>query len=930
MTAGRTPLLRGRSRERERLDEELDRVRGGESAVLVLRGEAGIGKTALMRYGASRAADCRVVEIAGVESEMALPYAALHQLCGSMLDEAAALPEPQLRALRVAFGLADGSGAPDRFVVGLGVLSLLADRSAAGPLVCLVDDAQWLDEPSAQVLGFVGRRLLAESVFLLIAVREDTDERFLVDLPTLHVRGLFGDDARALLETVIPGNLDEDVRDRIVAETRGNPLGLLELPKGLSRAELAGGFAHSHAGAVIDQLNDHYLRLVRSLPEPTRKLMLLAAADPTGDAALLWRAAGILGLSHDAAVPVEAEQLLEIGSRVRFRHPLVRSASYASGSPEARSEVHLALASATDVTVDPDRRVWHRAAAATRPDEEVASELVRLADRAESRGGLAAAAAFLQRSVALTARPELRADRALAAAHANLHAGAFEPALGLLAEAEAAASEDLQLARVQQLKAAINRATYSGSAAPVLLLQAAHRLEPLDAELASETYLDAWGAALVAGRLAEPGGGLLEVSAAARSARGATRGPGHADLLLDGLATVVLDGTARAASRLREALVPFLGEALSTDQWLHWGVPAANAALSLWDFDAWFQVSSRNVELARSSGALAPLVAALNVHRVVAIWCGDFEAASSLGLTEEAAKEMTGTRRASYGALILAAYQGQQETATPLIAATAKEATARGEGLGLQFADRATALLHNGLGHYAEALTAAQRAAEGNLGPFTAQALPDLVEAAARSGERELATTALLRLQSATDLAASDWAAGLEARSRALLCSGEDAEHWYAEAVARLSRTRLVPELARAHLVYGEWLRREGRRTDARVQLRTAHEIFMGLGAHGFGERARRELLATGEKVRKRDVSTLNDLTPQEAHIARLARDGRSNPEIGSELFISARTVEWHLRKVFGKLGISSRKELQFALPARGRAAATSSAMVDG
>jgi DNA-binding CsgD family transcriptional regulator len=927
MATGRTPLLRGRARERELIDDALNRVRGGESAVLVLRGEAGIGKTALMQYCANQATDCTVVDVAGVESEMTLPYAGIHQLCAPMLDRATALPQPQLDALQVAFGLAGGE-APDRFVVGLGVLSLLAERSAAGPLVCLVDDAQWLDEPSAQVLGFVGRRLLAESVFLLASVREPADTRLLVDLPVAQLHGLSGDDAGSLLETVIPGPLDDDVRDRLVAETGGNPLGLLELPKGLSPAELAGGFAHPQAGAVTDQLHDHYLRRVLSLPEPTRRLLLLAAADPTGDAALLWRAAGALGLSHEAVVPAEAEQLVQVGSRVRFRHPLVRSASYASGSPESRTEVHLALASATDSATDPDRQVWHRAEAATGPDEEVAAELVRLADRAESRGGLAAAAAFLQRSVSLTPQPQLRAHRALAAAHAHLQAGSFEPALSVLAEAEASASDDLQLARVQQLKAAINRATYSGSRAPVLLIRAAQRLEPLDVDLARETYLDAWGASLVAGRLAEPGGALLEVSEAARSALEPARGTGPAGALLEGLTTVVLDGVAEASSSLREALDPFLAGTLSTDEWLHWGVPAANAALSLWDFDAWFQVSTRHVELARTSGALAPLVAALNVHRVVSIWCGDFETASSLGLTEEAVKDVTGVRRASYGGLILAAYQGRHETAKPLIAAAAKEATARGEGLGLQFADRATALLRNGLGHYAEAVTAAERAAEGNLGPFTAQALPDLVEAAARSGRQELAADALNRLHTAADVAGSDWAGGLEARSRALLTEGDDAERWHREAVARLGRTRLVPELARAHLLYGEWLRREGRRSEARNQLRTAHETFMRLGAHGFGERARRELLATGEKVRKRDVSTLNDLTPQEAQIARLARDGRTNPEIGSELFISARTVEWHLRKVFGKLGISSRKELQAALPVRGFAAAA--AVVDG
>lgn len=916
MAAAGPTTLWGRARERQILDSALDGVRGGKSAVLVLRGEPGVGKTTLMQYLAGQAGDCRVTRVTGVESELELPFAALHQLCGTVLHGLETLPEPQVRALQVAFGLAEGS-APDRFVVGLAVLGLLAEAASERPLVCLIDDAQWLDEATRQVLGVAGRRLDAESVLLLVGVRETAEERSFPGLPDLTVEGLDAEDARLLLAAAVPGPLDGRVRDRLVAETGGNPLALLELVKGTSEAELAGGFGIPDTATVPGHLHEHYRQRVRTLPGPTQQLMLLAAADPTGDATLLWRAARTIGVGPEAIGAAEAEQLLEVGSAVRFRHPLVRSAAYAAGSEADRRAAHRALADATDAQRDPDRRVWHLAAAATGPDDEVATELERAAERAQARAGLAAAAAFLQRATALTADPGQRADRALAAAHAHLHAGAFDAALGLLARAEADAVDELQAARVEHLRGEISRASTAGSHAPVQLLEAAKRLEPLDPGIARDTYLDAWAAALVAGRLAGPGGALVDVCAAARAAVSAPGDAEPSDLLLDGLASVVLDAPAAAEVSLRGAVDGFLGEQVPTDHWLHWGALASNAALALWDVGCWDRLSARHVEIARRSGALAPLAAALNVRRVVAVWCGDFETAASLGVEEQVVKEVIGARRASYGALFLTAYRGIPDEATPLIAATANEARARGEGLGEQITDRATALLHLGLGRYAEALAAAQRAAADNLGPFTWQALPDLVEAAARTDEPAVAADALRRLQAATAITGSDWASGLEARSRALLGEGDAAGQAYADAIEHLGRTPLRPELARAQLLYGEWLRRDGRRVDAREQLHPAFDAFASLGAEAFAERARRELLATGEKVRKRQPDTLNDLTAQEDHIARLARDGRTNPEIAAELFLSTRTVEWHLGQVFSKLGISSRKELGGSLPAR-------------
>jgi DNA-binding CsgD family transcriptional regulator len=810
--------------------------------------------------------------------------------------------------------------------VGLAVLSLLAENAAARPLVCLVDDAQWLDEASSKVLGFVGRRLLAEPVVLLFAAREEADEQVFPGLPTLTVEGLTDEDARALLTAAVPGHLDERVRDRVVAETRGNPLGLLELARGMSEAELAGGPADPPKASLSDRLQAHYLRRVRALPEPTQRLMLLAAADPTGDATLLWRAAPTLGLGRDAAAEADAEQLLQVGSQVRFRHPLVRSAAYMAGSPEDRRAAHLTLAAATDAQADPERRVWHLAAGATGPDEEVAGALEQVAVKTQARAGLAAAAAFLQRSVTLTAEPGRRAGRALAAALANLHAGAFDAALGLLAQAEADAVDDLQRARVEQLRGQVEWASVTGREAPVLLWQAAKRLDALHVGLARETYLYTWVASSLAGPLAGPGGLLLEVSRAALAAPPLAGAPRPCDLLLDGLATMVTQGHAAAEPMLRRALNAFLADQVSGEEWLRWGILAQMAAMAVWDFDSWVVLSARHVEVARASGALAPLSIALNGRGQAATHCGDFETATSLAAEKDVVNEVTGIRQTSTCDLLLAGYRGRPAEATPLFSVATKDSIARGEGQAVQLASWAAAVLHNGLGHYAEALAAAEPATVETYQPLGTQlVLPELIEAAVRTGGTEIAREALERLSAMTVIEGSDWAKGLEARSRALLSEGQDAEQGYAEAVERLGRTQLRPELARAHLLYGEWLRRELRRGDARHQLRAAYDMFAVIGAEAFAERARKELLATGETVRKRQVDTYTELTPQEEHIARLARDGRTNPEIAAELFISPRTVEWHLRKVFTKLGITSRMGLHDAMPTRGKHAPSDS-----
>jgi DNA-binding CsgD family transcriptional regulator len=898
------------------LDRLLTDVRAGGGAALVIRGEAGIGKTALLRYCAGRAPECRVAQIAGVESEFELPFAALQQLCAPMLRIRNALPEPQAHALQVAFGLRTGV-APDRFIVGLAALSLLAEAANKEPLVCLIDDAQWLDEASSHALEFVGRRLLAEPVLLIFAVREVGQGRLFAGLPDLTLEGLANEDARALLGDVVPGHLDEQVRDRIVAETGGNPLGLLEFPRAMTRAELSGGFGVPTAATVAGQIEEDYRRRINALPASARQLMLLAAADPTGDASLLWRAARTLSVGPDAATSAGDAQLLDIGSSVRFHHPLVRSAAYTAALQDDRRAAHLALAGSTDREVDPDRRAWHLALAAVGPDEETAAELERTARRAQGRAGLPAAATLLQHSVALTVEPARRAERALAAASANVQAGAYDVALGLLAQVEADTVDDLQRARAEQLRGQIHWAASPGPEAPVALLNAAKRLEPLSVALARETYLHAWVASTYAGPLAQPGGHLVDVSRAARST-GAPDPVRPCDLLLDGLIALVLDRRAQAASSLRRAVDAFSKRAVARDDILQWGQLAQTASIALWDIDRYLALSSRQVDAARESGALSLLSNALGGRGAVLTWCGDFRAASALADERNAVNAATGTQLATSHDMFLSAYRGRPSEALPLVSTTVADAVAHGEGWPVQIAEWSTAVLYNGLGQYEDALAAAEKACEETymiLGPQVA--LPELIEASTRVGKSTLAEDAMERLSAMTAITGSDWAAGIAARGRALVSDSGTAEHWYMESIACLARTPLRPELARTRLLYGEWLRRANRRIDAREQLRAAHEAFVEMGAEAFAERARRELVATGERVRKRDEATRSDLTPQEEHIVRLARDGRTNAEIGAELFISVRTVEWHLRKVFTKLGITSRRQLKDVFPMR-------------
>ena len=892
------------------LDSLLRALRRGESGSLVIRGEAGVGKTALLEYLTQRAADCRVISVTAVQWEVELAFAALHQLCVPILDGLEVLPAPQRKALRITLGLHDDP-VPDRFLVGLAVLSVLAEAAADRPLVCVVDDAQWLDRASAQVLAFVARRLGMESVGLVFAARDPAEE--LTGLPQLVIEGLTGPDARALLDMVLTGPVDTQVREEIIAETGGNPLALVELPRGLTPGELAGGFGLPGALALPGRIEQTFQRRISALPADTRRLLLLAAAEPLGEPLLVWRAADNLGIDREAANPAVDAGLVVFGARVRFRHPLVRSAVYRLASAHERQEAHRALAEVTDPVRDPDRRAWHRAQATPGPEEDVAAELERSAGRAQARGGFAAAAAFLERAAVLTPDPAKRSARALAAAQAKVQAGAVDAGRDLLAMAEAGPLGEFERARADLVRAQIAYVTRRFSDAAPLLLNAAKRLEPIVPDLARATYVDALLAAGFAGRFAARGGSFLDVVREVSPFSG--QEPTAFDLLLDGLTAQYIQGYTASIPLLRSALNAFRGD-MPAGQELRGNPLATMVCGYLWDDDAYEAISERWARFCREAGALSDLPVALNTRALILLFAGDLPSAASLVEEVRAATDATGIDIYPVGAVCLAAFQGHEAEASPYIEANVSEALRRREGVRLAVATWASAVLNNGLGRYQDALAAAQVASESAREEWYPRwVLAELIEAAVRTGTPAAATDAYRRLAEMAEATASDWALGLQARSRALLTEGGEAEEFYQESIEHLGRTRIRAELARAHLVYGEWLRRQRRPGDAREQLRTALDMLEAMGMEGFSERARRELWATGEtRTRKRSVTRQSALTVQEAQVAKLASEGLSNPEIGVRLYISARTAEYHLSKVFIKLNITSRIQLEGVL----------------
>jgi DNA-binding CsgD family transcriptional regulator len=905
--------LVGRQEEQQQLANLCERVRAGESAVLVVHGDPGIGKSALLADALTKADGFRAIRITGAESEMELAYAGVQQLSRPLLGLADRLPDPQRNALRVALGLDEGA-APDRLLVSLAVLTLLGEAGAERPTVVVVDDAHWLDRSSLQALTFAARRLLADPVAMLFATRSRSAPAELTGLPAMDLRKLAHAAASALLSEVMPGQLDQTVRDNILAEADGNPLALLELRSALAPADLAGGYGLAAATPVVARIEREYTQRLRELPSATGTLLLIAAAEPTGEPTWLWAAAARLSVDADAAQPAERSGLITVDSRLRFRHPLVRSAIYRSASPPERRRAHAALAAVISGTATDERRAWHRAHSASAPDEAVAAELVHSAEQARRRGGAAAAAAFLASAVDLTPDPVHRAERALVAALAKLDAGDPEAATRVLASATGAGGELLS-ARVDLLRAKIAFAAHRGRDAPPLLLAAAERLRPLDPTLARDTYLDALVAAMIVGRLAaHDGSSAAAIAAAARHALPAGAASTAADLFLKGLVLRLTEGHAAAAPVLRQGIAQYLteDEAGTADPRSH--DITLRVLLDLFDQDTYSSLNARQVELLRAAGELTVLPAALTTYAGVCVTSGRFARAAELLEQSDAISAATGAPPHRSIHTYLAACRGQDELGRQLARTTIEDATTRGEGSEITVVLFSLAILHNGLGRYDEALEVCSAALEYDDVGMYGHVLTEMVEAAVRCGDSSLAHTAAARVIERTDATGTATALGYAARARALTGDGSAAEVEYRTAIRELNRSPLDVMAARTHLVFGEWLRRSNRRADARNELRVAYERFRRMGADGFADRARRELVAAGEPFpEKRSGATPVTLTKQESYIARLAGDGYSNTEIASHLFISPRTVEWHLSKVFAKLGVTSRRELRRA-----------------
>ncbi|SFC76277.1 regulatory protein, luxR family [Nocardioides terrae] len=920
MSATTPPRLVGRRDERASLDDLLVDLHSGRSAACVIRGEAGIGKSVLLDYVVAQGRRATVSRAQGIEADIELAYASLHQLCAPFMSGIYDLPDPQRDALQVAFGMAAGDP-PDRFLVGLAVLTLLTRASETRPVLLVVDDAQWLDRVSLLTLEFVARRLLAEAVAMVFGVREPEGASVLVGLPEIRVQGLDAGAAAELLDAAVDGLLEEKVRDRLVAETHGNPLALLELCRGRSAAELAYGLDAVETATMSSRIEQDFVRRLNALPDHTRTLLLIAAAEPLGDPRLMLRAADLLQITPDAA-PATAAGLIELGETLRFRHPLARSAVYRQAAPEERRAVHRSLATATDPVTDPDRRAWHAAQACDGPDEDVATGLERAADRARQRGGMSAEAVLLERAAELTPDPWLRGTRALAAASAYFSAASPDRATELASLAELSPLTALDRARLDRLRARILFARSRSDEAAPLLLQAAQALAAEGSPLARETFLEAISATVFAGRVHGPAGARA-AAVAARSAGTKPSASAASDQLLDGVATLLADGHEAGVPALQRAFEPFVTEELTsreeTMRWLlHVPVAIESFIHHAWDLPAWDALSSRAVRLARDTGALSVLPPALIYAGGVEIHHGDFAAAARMIDEANAIAAATGNAPHAYAALVLAGWRGDEEAAMDVIRPALANASERGEVSLLGVTGYIRAVLYNGLAQYETALEAARAGVEHDGYNFTGLPLVEHIEAAVRCGELDQAQQSLHRLIDLTSAATSGWAGGASARSRALLASDDDADQLYRTALAEFARDRVMVEVARTHLLYGEWLRRSRRRSDAREQLRTAHDMFDAMGATGFAERARRELHATGEHVRARTIEVATALTPQEAQIAALAAGGMTNPKIGAELFLSPHTVEWHLRKVYSKLGISSRRQLPSALRSQG------------
>lgn len=915
------PLL-GRHAERDAIDELLAKARDGLSGVLMLIGEPGIGKTRLLEYAAAAAADLTVMWLTGVESETQLGFGALHRLLRPFMDRVAGLPAPQRDALSTAFGLG-GSEPPDRYLVGLATLTVLSGVAADQPALCLVDDVHWLDRESAEALAFAARRLNADSLGFIFARRsaaarpEAGGLATFATLPVRHLDGMEPLDAKALLALGVEGSLDPTVADRLVAGTGGNPLALIELTVQLSPEQLVGVAPLPARLPVSRTLDAHFRAAIAALPADTRTLLLLIAAAPADDAALIWRAAGRLGLTARAADAAAQGGILTRTPRPAFRHPLIRSAVYADADAGQRRQVHAALAVACDSVGDTERSTWHRAEAAAGADDQVAAELEAAAELARTRGGYSEQALFLSRAAELTRAPERRAERLLAAADAHLISGDPAAAETLLDMAAAHLNEPVQRARALRTKAVIEMFHVRVANVPAMLLNAVAELGGRDPEMTWDLLYEAMHAALMAQDRVS-GTTLADVAKATAAAWHDPDAPDWSgDLIVVGLALRVAEGHAKAAPVLRRALARLRAASELKEIGIPLAVLVSLATDDLWDIESLRELADRLAVADREQGALYALGMTLLVAAQGEIVNGGFAKADACYAQSDDLFGATGfPADGAVNRAYLLAWSGREDELRAAVAGIVNLADSFGHGHMLQIGQHALALLDLGLGRYQPALDHAlaifhqDPPAVGNL------VLPLIVEAGVRTGHHEIAAAAQARITERAQAAGTPWGLGLLARCQALMSTDEDAESRYRDSVDLLGQVPVALDLAHTRLLFGEWLRRRGQRREARTHLHAAHQLFDSCGAVPFAERARAELLATGEQVRKRTMPAPSGLTPQEQQVAVLAAGGSTNAEIASRLFITVSTVEFHLNKVFRKLGISSRRQIESRLGA--------------
>lgn len=900
-----------RTRETAALEALLAAVSLGMSGKLVIRGEPGIGKTALLEHAVATARDFRVVRAVGIESEMQLGFAGLHQLVVSFLPQLDQLPAPQQNALGSAFGLISGPP-PERFQVGLATLTLLARAAGDQPLLCVIDDAHWLDVESAEILAFVARRLYADRVAMLFGIRDETGrEAAFAGIPELRLPALESKDAQLLLGSVMAGPVGDEVSRRLINEMAGNPLAILELGPTINRAGFEVGPLLDEPPPVGSRLRQHFLARVHALPVKTQTFLHLASVDSSTDPVVLWHAAKLLGLDRDVAAAAESERLIVVGPRVTFRHPLIRSAIYHGTPPGERRTMHAALSDAIDPKLDPDRHAEHRALAAIEPDDEIADELLRAAERAKQRGAYAAWARYAYKAAELTPDRGARARRLVDAAQALLSAGRADQAKAALNESLPALDDPLQRAIAKSIDGAIRLSLSEGGDTTRILMDAATDLRPLDVARARDALLGALTAAILVEAMPSV---FEEIARLARNIPPADESsPSIDDLLLDGSASLIAGDHTLAAPLLRRAFQGLVRTAPDPQTMLRAFTFAGIGAYVLMDVDAIDSLTDAWIKVSRQRGALSSLQAALAFRSGAELYAGrlnEGEALIKQALDLAHAMGNPGFLGDIWWEGTLLAWRGNEADARAWVRAQVDLGAARIGARGLSLAKFSLIQLELGLGRYQAALDIAVAAGKADPIFNGARMLPYLVEAAARVGDRGTAEAAVVRLGQLAGASGARLALGFLARSRALLAEEAGAESLYEEAIAHLSTPGTRTELARSCLLYGEWLRRQGRRRDARDQLRAAYEMFASMGMAAFAERARGELLATGERARRRSVETQSELSPQEAQIARLAAQGVRNQEIASHLFISDRTVEYHMAKVFRKLGVRSRTQL--------------------